>query len=35
VITGGGAVLVPSSAFREFYTSQTLFSLFTTVRFQF
>jgi hypothetical protein len=35
VITGGGAALVPSSAFRDFYTSQTLFSVFTTVRFQF
>jgi hypothetical protein len=35
VISGGSAVLVPSSAFRDFYTSQTLFSAFGTVRFQF
>ncbi|MES2390167.1 MAG: carboxypeptidase-like regulatory domain-containing protein [Acidobacteriota bacterium] len=35
IISGGAAALVPSSGLRDIYTSQTLFSLFTTVRFQF
>ena len=34
-LSGGAAALVPSSGLRDIYTSQTLFSLFTTVRFQF
>ncbi len=35
VLSGGGAVLVPGRGLRDFYTSQTLFSVFATVRFQF
>jgi hypothetical protein len=35
VVSGGAAVLAPGRGFRDFYTSQTLFSLFATVRFQF
>ncbi|MGA2539629.1 MAG: hypothetical protein ABSF53_26715, partial [Terracidiphilus sp.] len=35
VLSGGAAVLAPGRGFRDFYTSQTLFSLFATVRFQF
>ena len=35
VITGGAAALVPAAGLRNFYTSQTLFSIFGTVRFQF
>lgn len=35
VVSGGAAVLVPGRGFRDFYTSQTLISLFATVRFQF
>ncbi len=35
VITGGLAALTPGTGLREIYTSKTLFSAFTTVRFQF
>jgi hypothetical protein len=35
VIAGGVAALVPGRGFRDIYTAQTLFSIFTTVRFQF
>ena len=35
IITGGTAALVPARGLRNFYTSQTLFSTFATVRFQF
>jgi len=35
VIAGGVAALVPGRGFRDIYTAQTLFSVFTTVRFQF
>ena len=35
VLSGGAAVLVPGRGLRDFYTSQTLFSVFATVRFQF
>jgi hypothetical protein len=35
VVSGGAATLVPGAGLRNFYTSQTLFSLFATVRFQF
>src|SRR6202012_1254932 len=35
VVSGGAATLVPGSGLRNFYTSQTLFSLFATVRLQF
>jgi len=34
-ISGGAAALVPGRGLRDIYTSQTLFSLFATVRFQF
>jgi len=34
-VSGGAAVLAPGRGFRDIYTSQTLFSLFATVRFQF
>jgi Carboxypeptidase regulatory-like domain len=34
-IHAGAAALVPSSALREIYTSQTLFSIFAVVKFQF
>jgi hypothetical protein len=35
VVVGGAAALVPGPALKNFYTSQTLFSLFGTIRFQF
>ena len=35
VVAGGVAALVPGRGFRDIYTAQTLFSIFTTVRFQF
>ena len=35
ILSGGAAALVPSSGLREIYTSQTLFSLFATIGFQF
>jgi len=35
VVSGGAAALLPGRGFRDFYTSQTLFSLFATVRLQF
>ena len=35
VIAGGVAALVPGRGFRDIYTAQTLFSIFTTIRFQF
>jgi len=35
VITGGAAALVPGRGIRDIYTSQTMFSLFATIRFQF
>jgi hypothetical protein len=35
VIVAGAATLVPARGFRDIYTSQTLFTLFATVRFQF
>jgi hypothetical protein len=35
VITGGVAALTPGTGLREIYTSKTLFSAFSTVRFQF
>lgn len=35
VLSGGAATLVPAGGLRNFYTSQTLFSVFATVRFQF
>jgi hypothetical protein len=35
VISGGAAALAPGRGLRDFYTSQTLVSLFGTVRFQF
>jgi hypothetical protein len=35
ILSGGAAALVPSGGLRNFYTSQTLFSVFATVRFQF
>jgi hypothetical protein len=35
VLSGGAAALVPGRGLRDFYTAQTLFSLFATVKFQF
>ena len=35
VFTGGAAGLVPARGLRDFYTAQSLFSLFTSVKFQF
>jgi hypothetical protein len=35
ILSGGAAVLVPGRGLRDFYTSQTLFSVFATARFQF
>ena len=35
VLTGGAAGLVPARGLRDFYTAQSLFSLFGTIRFQF
>ena len=35
ILSGGAAALVPAGGLRNFYTSQTLFSVFATVRFQF
>jgi hypothetical protein len=34
-IVGGAAALIPGRGVRDIYTAQTLFSIFTTVRFQF